>query len=232
MVMSRIMHKFVCRVCYEWVPSRVMRKIVCRLWLNEVSRQWRYPQGLPPWLNRPVGHCLRVRKILDEAADELAALKKAGNYNPIEIARVFRKACAKLGEKEVKSAIIKPLMDEIGLYESSDAAAKAFGSLAGPMTKNNHKEQYATIYSVTIGSKKVYFNGNIQTGGHNNVFTGLMVNGVCFIFAVVIPMLSAPPLVLVHECLFGSFTNTLTMPKLRCEVHPLLTSICTGRTIE
>lgn len=163
------MHKFVCRVCYEWVPSRVMRKIVCRLWLNEVSRQWRYPQGLPPWLNRPVGHCLRVRKILDEAADELAALKKAGNYNPIEIARVFRKACAKLGEKEVKSAIIKPLMDEIGLYESSDAAAKAFGSLAGPMTKNNHKEQYATIYSVTIGSKKVYFNGNIQTGGHNNV---------------------------------------------------------------
>ena len=62
-----------------------------------------------------------------------------------------------------------------------------------------------------------------------NVSAGFIVNGTRFFLAEVAPMLSASSLVLVHECLFGAFTDAFTMPKLRCEIHPLLASICTDR---
>ena len=61
-----------------------------------------------------------------------------------------------------------------------------------------------------------------------NVSVGFIVNDAYVFLAEVVPILSAPLLVLVHKCLFGASTDIFPMPKLCYETHPLFASICMG----
>jgi RHS repeat-associated protein len=55
------------------------------------------------------------------------------------------------------------------IFDSPEEAAAAFGRVAGVKTEGDKREHMAGIYSVGFGDNRVYFNGPIRTGGHDNV---------------------------------------------------------------
>ena len=68
---------------------------------------------------------------------------------------------------------IEEKLAENNLYFSSDKAAIGFGKEANPATQETNREQYSAIYSIGIGQNRLYFNGELLSGGHNNVIIEL-----------------------------------------------------------